>query len=71
MTRSIRIAVLLVLVVMLLGATERDREREVCEDACRSQGEQCVEQCADYHDPIECDAQCRESREDCLRECGR
>jgi hypothetical protein len=62
---------LLTAALLLLGMQDRERARELCEDACKERAAACFEYCGSHDDPIECESECDEARDDCFRECHR
>jgi len=57
------------LLAMASGPAWGQEPDEACTAACRAAREQCVTECSEHDDPIECDARCKEQADDCLDRC--
>jgi hypothetical protein len=71
MKKWIGCVALLAAAMLLLGMQDRDRERELCEDACKERAGACMNYCGSHDDPIECESECDETRDECMRDCHR
>jgi hypothetical protein len=68
--RLILFASLVALGTTLWWSTPRAQDRPACTQECRVQEQECIDECGERNDPIECEADCRDAAASCLQFCS-
>ena len=48
---------------------QQSREEFECEKECKHQAQLCMDDCAEYPNPLECDRVCNRARDECMCSC--